>query len=106
MPEIIINDEFYDEEAEKLQACFSPGVIRLREENGNHTRDDKMEFRVVHLASCSVFFCLGRKKAYVENSRLDLCSRQVFMQDDFKDRVQMNKIRDHFICKLNVLLVF
>lgn len=36
MPEIILKDEFYDDEAEKLQTCFSPGVIDLVEQmDGN-----------------------------------------------------------------------
>ena len=44
-------------------------------------------------------FCIGRKKAIVVNPRLDMCSRQVYMYEEFKDLVEINKIRDHFICK-------
>ena len=72
--------DFYDEQAEKLQSCFSPGVIDLVEDN------KKID---------------GRKKAVVTNPRLDMCSRQVFMHDEFKDIVEINKIRDHFICKFS-----
>jgi len=41
---------------------------------------------------------LGRRKAIVSNPRLDLCSRQVFMHEEFKDQVEVSKIRNHFIC--------
>ncbi len=43
----------------------------------------------------------GRKKAVVVNPRLDLCSRQIFMHEEFKDLVEVYKIRDHFICEFN-----
>jgi len=77
MPEIILKDEFYDEEAEKLQTCFSPGVIDVVEQMD------------------------GRKKAVVANARNDLTSRQIFMYEQFKDRVGINKIRNHFLCKFS-----
>ncbi len=32
LPEIVLKEEFYDERAEKLLKCFSPGVIELKEE--------------------------------------------------------------------------
>ena len=35
----------------------------------------------------------------MSNPRLDLCSRQVFMHEELKDQVEINKIRNHFICK-------
>jgi hypothetical protein len=33
LTEVILKTDFYDEQAEKLQACFSPGVIELVEDN-------------------------------------------------------------------------
>lgn len=76
LTEIRLKQDFYDEQAEKLQSCFSPGVIEL----------------VTDEAS-------GRRKALVTNPRLDLCSRQIFMHDEFKDLVEVYKVRDHFICE-------
>ncbi|CAL1542561.1 unnamed protein product [Lymnaea stagnalis] len=73
LPEIRLLRRFYDDEAEKLQKCFSPGVIDLVE-----TSD-------------------GRKVAKVVNARLDTCSRNVFRHDDLKDGVLLQKVRDHFI---------
>lgn len=32
LPEITLKEDLYDERAEKLQKCFSPGVIDLKEE--------------------------------------------------------------------------
>lgn len=74
MPEIILQKDFYDDEAEKLQKCFTPGVIEIEEKN-------------------------GRNKAIVKNARNDMCSRQVYMYEEFKESVKLHKIRDHFICK-------
>jgi hypothetical protein len=36
LPEITFKSEFYDEQAEKIKACFSPGVIKIVD-------DDKKE---------------------------------------------------------------
>ena len=57
------------------RSCFTPGVIELVD-------DDKKE---------------GRKKAIVLNPRHDLSSRQIYMYEEFKDLVEINKIRNHFI---------
>ncbi|CAF0854640.1 unnamed protein product [Brachionus calyciflorus] len=75
LTEIVLKTDFYDEQAEKLKSCFSPGVIKIVE-------DKKKE---------------GRTKAVVDNPRLDTCSRQVYMFDEFKGLVEINKIRDHFL---------
>ena len=37
---------------------------------------------------------LGRKKAIIGNPRLDMCSRQVFMYEDFKNLVEINKMNE------------
>ncbi|KAK0047233.1 DNA-directed RNA polymerases I and III subunit RPAC1 [Biomphalaria pfeifferi] len=73
LPEIHLIREFYDDQAEKLQKCFSPGVIELEESED------------------------GRQIARVANPRLDSCSRNVFRHDDLKDGVKLQKVRDHFI---------
>ncbi|XP_059173363.1 DNA-directed RNA polymerases I and III subunit RPAC1-like [Physella acuta] len=73
LPEIRLLKDFYDEQAEKLQKSFSPGVIELKE-----TKD-------------------GRRVAKVKNPRLDTCSRNVFRHEDLKEHVVLQKVRDHFI---------
>lgn len=58
------------ERAERLQSCFSPGVISL---------------------------VGAEKKAVVSDARYDGCSRNIYRHDDLKDSVELSKIRDHFI---------
>ncbi|KAK5647617.1 hypothetical protein RI129_002509 [Pyrocoelia pectoralis] len=73
LPDIKLTREVEGEAAERLQKCFSPGVIGLR-----HLKD-------------------GRTVAVVNNSRYDSTSRNVYRYDDLKDAVIMTKIQDHFI---------
>lgn len=73
LPEIRLLREFHGEQAYRLQKCFSPGVIVV--ENNQQ----------------------GQPVARVVNARMDTCSRNVFREDDLKDGVELNRIRDHFI---------
>lgn len=75
MPEITLLRDVEGEAAERLQKCFSTGVIGIKDEEE------------------------GRRIAYVKNSRYDTCSRNVFRYEDLKDAVIMTKVQDHFICK-------
>lgn len=77
LPDIKLVKEIEGEAAERLQKCFSPGVIALRHQ------DDK-------------------KIAVVNDPRYDTSSRNVFRHEDLKDAVVMSKIQDHFICKYNI----
>ncbi|XP_028133704.1 DNA-directed RNA polymerases I and III subunit RPAC1 [Diabrotica virgifera virgifera] len=73
MPDIKLVREVTGDAAYKLQSCFSPGVIGIRNKKD------------------------GRKIAVVNNARYDTGSRNVFRYDDLKDAVVMTKIQDHFI---------
>ncbi|XP_068088664.1 DNA-directed RNA polymerases I and III subunit RPAC1 [Hyperolius riggenbachi] len=72
LPEITLLQPVEGDLAEKLQKCFSPGVIRVDEVN-------------------------GKKVACVENSRMDTCSREIFRHEELKNLVRMARVRDHFI---------
>ncbi|XP_049812959.1 DNA-directed RNA polymerases I and III subunit RPAC1 [Schistocerca nitens] len=72
-PEVTLLKDIEGEAAERLQKCFSPGVIGL--EDGKN----------------------GKKKAKVLSARYDTCSRNVFRYDDLKNAVKMERIRDHYI---------
>lgn len=76
LPDIKLLREVEGEAAERLQKCFSPGVITIREDK-------------------------GRKYAVVNSARYDTGSRNVFRYEDLKDAVAMTKIQDHFICEYN-----
>jgi len=73
LPDIKIKKDFFDQDAYRLQKCFSPGVVELE------PTDD------------------GRKKAVIVDARNDSCSRNVFRHDDLKDHVTLEKVKDHFI---------
>ncbi len=70
LPEIKLNRPVLGEEAERLQQCFSPGVITLRG---------------------------PKKEAEVVDARYDSCSRNVYRHEDLRDSVTLTKVRDHFI---------
>jgi len=72
-PSIQLLRDVYDEDARRLQACFSPGVMELE--------------------PCQD----GRKKAVLIDARNDACNRNVYRYEDLKDSVALEKIKDHFI---------
>ena len=73
MPEILLNRPVHDEAAERLQECFSPGVIDLVPDSD------------------------GGKEAIVKDARYDACSRNVYRYEDLADAVTLRKIPNHFI---------
>ncbi|GHJ88372.1 hypothetical protein NliqN6_4774 [Naganishia liquefaciens] len=75
LPHIEITDDIPPEHALKFQQCFPPGVVELEhdERTGENTR------------------------VVVANPRLDTVSREVLRHDEFKDKVRLSRIRDHFI---------
>lgn len=73
LPEITLLRDVEGLAAERLQNCFSPGVIGIVHEKA------------------------GKKKAYVADPRRDTCSREVFRYEDLKDAVKLGRVRDHFI---------
>jgi len=78
LPEIRLNHKVCGEAAERLQRCFSQGVIELVEEKSEDGRN-------------------SQKVAVVKDARYDGCSRNVYRYEDLKDSVTMSKVSDHFI---------
>lgn len=68
MPSIILAEDITGEEAEKLKKCFSPGVIDIK-----------------------------NNKAVVVDPRRDTVSREVLRHPEFRDKVQLGRVRNHFI---------
>lgn len=75
LPDIKLIKEVEGEAADRLQACFSPGVIGVRKTKS------------------------GKRVAFVNDARYDASSRNVYRYDDLKDCVIISKVQDHFICK-------
>ncbi|GAB1608694.1 DNA-directed RNA polymerases I and III subunit RPAC1-like [Argonauta hians] len=72
LPEITLLSPVRGEQAQRLQSCFSAGVIEIDVVDGVET-------------------------ARVAHARKDTCSREVLRHDDLKNFVRLSKIRDHFI---------
>ncbi|ADM10911.1 RNA polymerase I and III subunit AC40 [Encephalitozoon intestinalis ATCC 50506] len=75
LPLIEIGD-FFDEDAFRIQKCFSEGVIEVKQSD-------------------------GRMKAYVSNPRLDTMSREALRHEEFKDKVFIGRKSDHFLFTIN-----
>lgn len=76
LPTITIKQPILGADAEKFARCFPKGVVKL-------TRDEET----------------GEKKAVVVDPRKDTVSREVLRHDEFKGKVVLGRIRDHFICE-------
>jgi DNA-directed RNA polymerase I and III subunit RPAC1 len=71
MPSIELKSDIVGEEALLLQKCFPKGVIGIKD-----------------------------GKAIVENPRKDTGSREVYRHESIKDKVQLGRKKDHFLCIL------
>ncbi|XKL65136.1 hypothetical protein PGB90_005222 [Kerria lacca] len=72
LPQIKLKQTVKNEEAQKLKASFSPGVIELHK-----IKDDLI--------------------AKVGNTRNDLCSRNIYRYENLKDYVEVSRVPNHFI---------
>jgi DNA-directed RNA polymerase I and III subunit RPAC1 len=77
LPEIRILSPITGTDAEKFKSCFPPGVIE------------------------TVKNAQGQKQAKVVNPRKDTVSRECLRHKEFDEKVQLNRIRDHFICEFS-----
>ena len=82
LPHIIITDPIPPEHVVEFQGCFAPGVIGI-------SPDPKTR----------------QKRAVVKNPRKDTVSREVLRNDKFKDKVELTRIRDHFICTFSAVVL-
>ena len=83
MPWINIKKPILGQEAEMFARCFPRGVIKIE-------KDDET----------------GEKKAVVNNPRKDTVSREVLRYEELASKVELGRVQDHFICKLNNSLYF
>ena len=73
MPTIDIISPIPNEDAEKFVSCFTNGVARVVADKRG-------------------------KCVEVVNPRLDTVSREVLRHSEFKGKVKLGRLRDHFIC--------
>lgn len=74
LPSIHIKEPILGADAKKFARCFPRGVIKLVDDEAT-----------------------GEKKAVVDDPMKDTVSREVLRHDEFKNKVQLGRIRDHFI---------
>ncbi|KAI5200679.1 DNA-directed RNA polymerases I and III 40 kDa polypeptide [Aureobasidium subglaciale] len=74
LPSITIKEPILGADAKKFARCFPRGVIALEDDQAS-----------------------GEKKAVVANPMKDTVSRECLRHDEFKDKVVLGRIRDHFI---------
>ena len=73
-------------DAKKFAGCFPEGVIGLEKVTAEDAkRDERYDGHV------------GGKKALVKNAFKDTVSRECLRHDEFKNKVKLGRIRDHFI---------
>jgi DNA-directed RNA polymerase I and III subunit RPAC1 len=73
LPTIQILSPIVNDDAEKFVACFPKGVAKVKADRR------------------------GVKHAEIVNPRLDTVSREVLRHDEFKDKIRLGRVRDHFI---------
>jgi DNA-directed RNA polymerases I and III subunit RPAC1 len=80
LPHIDIIKPILGQDAKKFARCFPKGVIELEkteDENGNEV-----------------------DKAVVKDPMKDTVSRECLRHDEFKDKVKLGRVRDHFIYRV------
>ena len=82
LPDIQILKPITGQDAIKFQKCFVPGVIGIKKK-GN-----------------------GTEEAFVVNPRKDTVSRECLRHVEFKDKVRLTRVRDHFLCEFSLLFLF
>ncbi|KAL9105706.1 MAG: hypothetical protein Q9227_009146 [Pyrenula ochraceoflavens] len=87
MPTIDIRQPILGADAQKFQKCFPEGVIGLGKVTAQEARQKDSGYEGHE----------GEDKAYVEDSFGDTVTRECLRHDEFKDKVKLGRIRDHFI---------
>lgn len=87
LPTIDILRPIIGADAEKFSRCFPPGVIELKP----ITRKEASK------AGSGYEGHEGEKKAVVVNAMKDTVSRECLRHDEFKEKVRLGRVRDHFI---------
>ena len=87
LPQITITKPILGADARKFQACFPKGVIGLDKVTAQESTQSGSEYSGKQ----------GEDKAYVKDAFKDTVSRECLRHDEFKGKVKLGRIRDHFI---------
>lgn len=87
LPTIQILEPIVGKDAEKFQKCFPRGVVGLETVTKKEASAKGSKYAGLE----------GQKKAVVLDAMKDTVSRECLRHDEFKDKVKLGRIRDHFI---------
>ena len=87
LPTITHKKPILGEEAKKFARCFPKGVIGLEDVTVEESQRE----------GSGLEGQAGQKKAVVKNTFKDTVSRECLRHDEFKDKVKLGRVRDHFI---------
>jgi DNA-directed RNA polymerase I and III subunit RPAC1 len=87
LPTITIKEPITGPDATKFQACFPPGVIDLERVTPTDAASGIKGYEGKE----------GDEKAVVKDTFRDTVSRECLRHDEFKDKVKLGRVQDHFI---------
>ena len=87
LPTVTIISPILGGDAQKFQACFPPGVIGIREVTKSESQKKGTPYENK----------FREKKAVVEETFGDTVSRECLRHEEFRDKVKLGRVRDHFI---------
>src|SRR6202012_1188110 len=90
MPEIRILAPIMGDDARKFARCFPRGVIELRRVDDKEAAQRGGAYEGKK----------GEVYAAVKDAMKDTVSRECLRHDEFKDKVQLGRVRDHFIFRV------
>ncbi|KAK7890244.1 DNA-directed RNA polymerase core subunit rpc40 [Exophiala xenobiotica] len=90
LPTITITKPILGADAIKFQKCFPPGVIGLERVTAKEADSDDPTLAVYRGRQ-------GDEKAVVKDAMRDTVSRECLRHDEFKDKVKLGRVQDHFI---------
>lgn len=87
LPKIDILKPIIGADAKKFARCFPRGVIRLEPVSTAEAKRPNSDYEGHE----------GELQAVVANPMLDTVSRECLRHEEFKDKVKLGRVRDHFI---------
>jgi DNA-directed RNA polymerases I and III subunit RPAC1 len=87
LPTITITQPILGADAVKFQKCFSPGVIDVSRVTPTEAASGDADYAGRE----------GDEKAVVKDPFRDTVSRECLRHDEFKDKVKLGRVQDHFI---------